>query len=59
MLLKRVVALPGEPGEFREGELYVDGNLIEEPWVHCRSNRNWEFPKCYANIQHIIQKLSR
>jgi signal peptidase I len=57
MLLKRVVALPGEPVEFREGDPYVDGNLIEEAYVHYRSN--WEFPKCYANIQFIIQKLSR
>jgi signal peptidase I len=42
MLLKRVVALPGETVEFREGELYVDGNLIEEPYVHHRSN--WNLP---------------
>lgn len=33
MLLKRVIALQGETVEFREGKLYVDGNLIEEPYV--------------------------
>jgi signal peptidase I len=42
MLLKRVVALPGETVEFREGVLYVDGNLIEEPYVHHRSD--WGLP---------------
>jgi signal peptidase I len=42
MLLKRVVALPGETVEFRKGELYVDGNLIVEPYVHHRAN--WELP---------------
>ncbi len=33
MLLKRVIAVQGETVEFREGKLYVDGNLIEEPYV--------------------------
>jgi signal peptidase I len=51
MLLKRVVALPGETVEFREGELYVDGNLIEEPYVHHRSN--WELPPRTVAPGHI------
>jgi signal peptidase I len=51
MLLKRVVALPGETVEFREGELYVDGNLIEEPCVHHRSN--WELPPRTVAPGHV------
>lgn len=38
MLLKRVVALPGETVEFRKGVLYVDGNAIQEPYVRYRSD---------------------
>jgi signal peptidase I len=32
-LIKRVVALPGEVVEVRQGHVWVDGALIEEPWV--------------------------
>ncbi len=42
MLLKRIVALPGETVAFRKGELYVDGKLVDEPYVLHRSN--WELP---------------
>lgn len=42
MLLKRIVALPGETVEFREGILYVDGNEMQESYVHFRSN--WKLP---------------
>ncbi len=41
MLLKRVVAFEGETVEFREGELYVNGKALEEPYVRypCDWNR--------------------
>jgi signal peptidase I len=32
-LIKRVVALPGEVVEVREGHVWIDGDPIEEPWV--------------------------
>ena len=32
-LIKRVMGLPGETIEVREGHVIVDGQLIEEPWV--------------------------
>ncbi len=32
--LKRIVALPGETVAFRNGILYVNGQLQEEPYVH-------------------------
>jgi len=51
MLLKRIVALSGETVEFREGELYVDGNLIEEPYVHHRSN--WNLPQRTVAPGHV------
>jgi signal peptidase I len=32
-LIKRVVALPGETIEIRNGQVYIDGETVEEPWV--------------------------
>lgn len=32
-LIKRIVALPGESIEVRGGHAYVNGELIDEPWV--------------------------
>jgi signal peptidase I len=32
-LIKRVVALPGEVVEVRQGHVLIDGEAIEEPWV--------------------------
>jgi signal peptidase I len=32
-LVKRVVALPGEVVEVRQGHVWIDGEPIEEPWV--------------------------
>jgi signal peptidase I len=33
MLLKRVIALPGERVAIRSGEIYVNGVLLDEPYV--------------------------
>lgn len=32
-LIKRVIALPGETVEGRDGHVYVDGRLLEEPYL--------------------------
>ncbi len=51
MLLKRVIALEGETVEFREGLLYVNGILIEEPYVLQRSN--WQLPPRTVRSGHV------
>ena len=33
LLIKRVIALPGETVEIRDGQVYVDGTLLEEPFT--------------------------
>jgi signal peptidase I len=33
MLLKRIVAVEGETVEFRQGKLFINGNVIDEPYV--------------------------
>ncbi len=40
MLLKRIIGLPGETVEFRQGNLYVNGKQIDEPYVHHHSDWN-------------------
>ena len=33
MLIKRVVGLPGETIELRNGQVYIDGEPLTEPWI--------------------------
>jgi signal peptidase I len=33
MLIKRVVGLPGESVEVRNGQVYIDGEALDEPWT--------------------------
>jgi signal peptidase I len=42
-LIKRVVGLPGETIEGREGEIYIDGKPLDEPYLP-RDVRSREFP---------------
>lgn len=42
LLLKRVVALPGETVEFRDGHLYINGRRLNEPYV--RTSCHWNEP---------------
>ena len=51
MLLKRVVAREGEQVEFRDGELFVDGKEIEEPYV--RYPCDWNLPTRQVEENHI------
>ena len=39
--IKRVVALPGETVEIRDKDVYVEGNLLEEPYVIHTDDRVW------------------
>ena len=36
VLLKRVIALPKEKVEIKDGEVFVNGKLLEEPYVRAR-----------------------
>jgi len=39
-LIKRVVALPGETIKIRGGQVIIDGELLEEPWVEYAGGRD-------------------
>lgn len=42
MYLKRIIALPGETIEFREGRAFINGQPLDEPYV--KYPCNWEHP---------------
>jgi len=41
MLMKRVVGLPGEMVEFKDGRLFVNGRALEEPYL--KFDCDWNF----------------
>lgn len=40
MLLKRIIGLPGETIEFRNGALFINGEWIQEPYIRTPSEWN-------------------
>lgn len=38
--IKRVIGLPGDTVEIREGRVYVNGGLLEEPYISVPTNRS-------------------
>ncbi|HET90651.1 MAG TPA: signal peptidase I [Chloroflexi bacterium] len=41
MLIKRVMGLPGETIEVRNGQVYIEDRVIEEPWTVNPGGRNY------------------
>jgi signal peptidase I len=40
MLMKRIIALPGESVSFHEGHAYINGQLLDEPYL--KESCDWE-----------------
>jgi signal peptidase I len=51
MLLKRIVALPGEHVSMKRGEIYIDGEPIEEPYIR-RWKRGLDFEERAVEPDH-------
>ncbi len=51
MLLKRVIGLPGETLEFRQGILYINEKQIQEPYV--RHRRPWNLAPRRIKPDHV------
>lgn len=49
-LLKRIVALPGEKVEFRDGDLYVDNAPVPEPYV--KKECDWDLKPRIVDPDH-------
>ncbi len=47
LYVKRIVGLPGEKIQIRQGTVYIDGNPLEEPYVRYTRRRPpfWNFPE--------------
>lgn len=54
MLMKRIIALPGETLEFRQGRAYINGEVLPEPYIKFPSN--WETPafKVEAGEYYVV-----
>jgi len=54
MMLKRVLALPGDTLEFREGTLYINGEQIDEPYVQHHSSWNLPARKIKQGYVYVV-----
>ena len=52
-LIKRAVALPGETVEVRGGQTFIDGQLLDEPWVAQLGGPNY-FPTLVPPLHIFI-----
>jgi signal peptidase I len=53
--IKRVVALPGETIEIRNGRVFIDGERIEEPYLTPRALRDRsDFPPTVIKPEHVF-----
>ena len=52
LLLKRIVGLPGEMIEFRDGQLLVDGEPLQEEWPTL-GPCNWTLPPRKVETGHV------
>jgi signal peptidase I len=51
-LIKRVVALAGETVEIQDGQVTIDGKLLEEPWVEYAGGR--DLPPTTVPPLHVV-----
>lgn len=53
-LLKRIIALPGETMEIKDGKTFIDGELYNEPYLEYQSNWNLGPIELDSNHYYII-----
>jgi signal peptidase I len=53
MFMKRIIGLPGETVTFHEGHVYIDGKLLDEPYV--RFPCSWEHePRTLGPFEYYV-----
>jgi len=54
LIIKRVIALPGESISIVRGEVRIDGEALDEPYIGKR-NENWNYgPKELSDDQYFV-----
>ncbi|MFP5326872.1 MAG: signal peptidase I [Acidimicrobiia bacterium] len=53
-LIKRIVALPGETVELRDGEVFIDGRRLDEPYLQAHDDANVEPKKVPAGHYWVM-----
>jgi signal peptidase I len=45
--IKRLIGLPGEQVTIKDGRVYIEGELLQEPYIHDQTmpSRTWNIPK--------------
>jgi len=51
--IKRVVGLPGEEVEMREGQVFIDGTRLEETYISQPGNRSWG-PELVGEFNYFV-----
>lgn len=54
MLLKRIIGLPGESVAFHDGRVYIDGRMLDEPYL--KNSCDWEHPpiQCGPDQYYVV-----
>ncbi len=52
MLMKRIIGLPGETVAFHAGHAYINGHLLDEPYV--KTNCDWEHDPVVCGPTRIL-----
>jgi signal peptidase I len=54
MLMKRIIGLPGESVSFHGGRAYINGQMLDEPYV--KNSCDWEFGPilCGPNQYYVV-----
>lgn len=52
LLIKRIVALPGETVEVRGGQVYINGQLLDEPWTDRQGGP--DYPPTVVPPMHVF-----
>jgi signal peptidase I len=54
MFMKRIIALPGETVTFHDGHAYIDGQLLEEPYVKLPCDWEHEPIQCGPDQYYVV-----
>ena len=44
LLMKRIIGMPGETVEFRNGQVFINGEKLDEPYLATNYPSNWDIP---------------